>query len=88
VVSQGTPAEVKGTFASRKIKCVTSLSTAQIWAIPGVVDVEQTGNLTTVTAGNAEGVLRKLLAYDEELSGLEVISPGLEDAFLALTQEH
>jgi ABC-2 type transport system ATP-binding protein len=88
VVSQGTPAEVKGTFASRKIKCVTSLSTAQIWAIPGVVDVEQTGKLTTVTAGNAEGVLRKLLAYDEELSGLEVISPGLEDAFLALTQEH
>jgi hypothetical protein len=27
-----------------------------------------------------------MLEWDEELSGLEVVSPGLEDAFLALTQ--
>jgi len=86
VVAEGTPAEVKGRFASRKIKCVTSLSSEQLWAIPGVIDVEQTGKHTTVTAGNAEGVLRKLLSYDEELSELEVVNPGLEDAFLALTQ--
>ena len=85
VVSEGTPAEVKGTFASRRIKCTTTLSTAQIWALPGVIDVEQSGPQTVITAGNAEAVLRKLLAYDAELSGLEVISPGLEDAFLALT---
>jgi ABC-2 type transport system ATP-binding protein len=86
VVSQGTPQEVKGRFASRKIKCVTSLSTAQIWALPGVVDVEQTGHHTCITAGNAEGVLRKMLACDAHLSELEVVNPGLEDAFLALTQ--
>jgi ABC-2 type transport system ATP-binding protein len=86
VVSEGTPLEVKGRFASRKIKCVTSLSTAQLWALPGVIDVEQTGNHLCVTAANAEGVLRKMLAYDPHLSELEVVSPGLEDAFLALTQ--
>jgi ABC-2 type transport system ATP-binding protein len=86
VVAEGTPAEVKGRFASRKIKCVTTLSSVQLWAIPGVIDVEQTGKHTTVTAGNAEGVLRKLLSYDQELSELEVVNPGLEDAFLALTQ--
>jgi ABC-2 type transport system ATP-binding protein len=86
VVAEGTPAEVKGRFASRKIKCVTSLASAQLWAIPGVIDVEQTGKHTTVTAGNAEGVLRKLLSCDQELSELEVVNPGLEDAFLALTQ--
>ncbi len=85
VVSEGTPSEVKGRFASRKIKCVTTLSTAQIWAVPGVIDVEQTGSHMTITAGNAEAVVRKLLAYDDHLSGLEVIAPGLEDAFLALT---
>jgi ABC-2 type transport system ATP-binding protein len=85
VVSEGTPAEVKGRFASRKIKCVTTLSTAQVWAIPGVIDVEQMGQQMCITAGHAEGVVRKLLAYDAELSGLEVIAPGLEDAFLALT---
>lgn len=87
VVSEGTPSEVKGRFASRKIKCCTRLSTAQIWAVPGVIDVEQTGSQMTITAGNAEAVVRKLLAYDEHLSGLEVIAPGLEDAFIALTQK-
>jgi ABC-2 type transport system ATP-binding protein len=85
VVSEGTPQEVKGRFASRKIKCCTSLSTAQIWALPGVVDVEQTGKTMCITAGNPEEVLRKMLSYDEHLSDLEVIAAGLDDAFLALT---
>jgi ABC-2 type transport system ATP-binding protein len=86
VVSEGTPAEIKSRGASRKIRCRTGLSTAQIWAVPGVIDVEQNAGITCITAGNAEAVLRKLLAYDAELSDLEVVSPGLEDAFLALTQ--
>jgi ABC-2 type transport system ATP-binding protein len=86
VVSEGTPAEIKSRGVGRKIRCVTSLSTAQIWAIPGVINVEQTAGATCITAGHAEGVVRKLLAYDAELSELEVVSPGLEDAFLALTQ--
>ena len=86
VVSEGTPAEVKGRFASRKIRCVTSIPAARLWEIPGVVEVEQTGKHTSVTAGNAEAVLREMLLRDAELSDLQVIAPGLEDAFLALTQ--
>jgi ABC-2 type transport system ATP-binding protein len=86
VVSEGTPAEIKSRTASRKIRCRTSLSAVQIWDLPGVVNVEQSNGMTCITAGNAEGVLRKMLQYDAELSELEVLSPGLEDAFLALTQ--
>jgi len=86
VVSEGTPAGIKSRGAGRKIRCVTSLSTAQLWSIPGVTDVDQTAGATCVTAVNAEAVLRAMLAYDALLSGLEVVSPGLEDAFLALTQ--
>jgi len=86
VVSEGTPREIKSRTAARKIRCSTSLSTAQIWTMPGVVDAEIIDGIMTVTAGNAEAVLRQMLAWDEELSGLEVVSPGLEDAFLALTQ--
>jgi ABC-2 type transport system ATP-binding protein len=86
VVSEGTPAEIKSRTASRKIRCRTRLTAAEIWALPGVVDVEQSGGRTCVTAGNAERVLRSMLRDDEELSELEVASPGLEDAFLALTQ--
>ncbi len=85
VVSEGTPKEIKSRSASRKIRCTTSLSSAQIWAMPSVIDVEQSGGTTCVTAGNAENVLREMLAYDAELSDLEVVSPGLEDAFLELT---
>ncbi len=88
VVSEGTPAEIKSRGASRKIRCTTTLSNTQMWAIPGVINVEQTGTATTITAGHAEGVLRHLLAADPDLAGLEVITPGLEDAFLALTSAH
>jgi ABC-2 type transport system ATP-binding protein len=86
VVSEGSPREVKGRFASRKIKCSTTLSAAQVWEISGVIDVEQTGQRMCITAGNAEAVVRRLLAWDADLTELEVVSPGLEDAFLALTQ--
>jgi ABC-2 type transport system ATP-binding protein len=86
VVSEGTPAEIKSRGAGRKIRCITSLSTAQLWSIPGVTAVDLKNGATCVTAVNAEAVLRTMLAYDAELSGLEVVSPGLEDAFLALTQ--
>lgn len=86
VVSEGTPREIKSRTAARKIRCVTTLSTTQIWTIPGVVGAEIVDGMMTVTAGNAEGVLRAMLEWDEELSGLEVVSPGLEDAFLALTE--
>ena len=85
VVAEGTPAEIKSRTSSRRISCVTRLSSVQLWAIPGVVDVQQRDRVTTVTAADAEAVVRKMLAYDETLSGLEIVSPGLEEAFLALT---
>jgi ABC-2 type transport system ATP-binding protein len=85
VVSEGTPSEIKSQTASKRIRCRTSLSTAQIWTLPSVIDVEQTDGWTCVTAGNAEAVLRKMFAYDAGLAGLEVVSPGLEEAFLSLT---
>ena len=85
VVSEGTPAEIKKRGATRKIRCATVVTAAEIWAIESVIDVEQTGRTTCITAGNPEAVLRRLLALDLEFSDLEVVSPGLEEAFLALT---
>ena len=59
---------------------------AQLWEIPSVIGVEQTGGCTAVTAGNPEAVLRRMLIDDATLSELELKSPGLEEAFLELTQ--
>ena len=87
ILSEGTPAEIKSRGASRKIRCITTMPAERIWEIPGVIDVEQTQRETVITAGHAEGVVRRLLACDQELSGLEIVSPGLEEAFLALTRK-
>jgi len=102
VVSQGTPAEIKNFSGGRKIKCQTSLPTAFLEGLPGVTSVERhsgrhserqaerkadgSGDFVTVTAQNAEAVVRAMLLNDEHLSGLEIASPALEDAFLALTK--
>jgi ABC-2 type transport system ATP-binding protein len=97
VVCQGTPAEVKslgsstpGSASSRSIKiirCVTNLPTPTILAMPGVTSAELSGSTTTVTSTKPESTLRELLALDQTLHSIEVQSPALEDAFLALTAD-
>jgi ABC-2 type transport system ATP-binding protein len=85
VVSEGTPSEIRGRGAVRLIRCVTRLAAQELWSLASVVGVEEVAGRTTVTAGNAELVVREMLRRDEGLSGLEVVTPGLEEAFLALT---
>jgi ABC-2 type transport system ATP-binding protein len=95
VVCEGTPAEVKslgaastGNSSSRTLKiirCVTELPTPTLLTIPGVTTAERTGESTTITSTQPERTLRELLALDQTLHSLEVASPALEDAFLALT---
>jgi len=87
VVSEGTPAEIKRFSGGRRIKCQTTLSTAFLEALESVTNVERSGAFVTVTAQSAEAVVREMLQHDEHLSGLEVASPALEDAFLALTKD-
>ena len=97
MVCEGTPAEVKslgsgtqGNSTSRSLKiirCSTSLAASTLLAIPGVTNAEVNGSLTSITSTQAEATLREMLALDQNLHSLEVQSPALEDAFLALTAE-
>jgi ABC-2 type transport system ATP-binding protein len=87
VISEGTPAEIKRNSGGRRIRCHTSLSSELLQTLPTVTNVEQSGEATIVTAVNAEKVVREMLLRDETLSGLEITSPALEDAFLALTKD-
>ena len=86
VIAEGTPTEIKARVSGRKVRCVTALPEEALRAIPGVLNVEYVGNAVTLTVAQAEPVLRELLAADLSLHSLEVSSPNLEDAFLALTQ--
>lgn len=98
VICEGTPAEVKAMGAShgtsrsgangvKIVRCTTSLTSEHLLAIPGVQNVEVIGTLTSITTAQPEATLREMLALDLQLSALEVQSPALEDAFLALTAE-
>jgi ABC-2 type transport system ATP-binding protein len=103
VVCQGTPAEVKSLGAAglsnggsaagaqhglKIIRCATTLTAEHLLAIPAVTRVESAGALTLVTSTQPESTLREMLALDQNLHSLEVSSPALEDAFLALTSDH
>ena len=97
VVCEGTPAEVKSIGAGtgnsgaqsglKIIRCVTTLTTQHLEAILGVTHIELAGALTSVTSSQPEATLREMLALDLSLHSLEVQSPLLEDAFLALTSD-
>lgn len=87
IVAEGTPAEIKAQTAGKRIRCITSLSMETLSQIPGVTEVKQDREAVELHTGVAEPVLRELLARDMGLSGLEVSAAGLEEAFLALTQD-
>jgi len=95
IVCEGTPAEVKslgsaapGSAAGRNVKvirCVTTLPAHSLLNLPGVTSATVNGEFTTILTGQAESTMRELLALDPSLHSMDVQSPRLEDAFLALT---
>jgi ABC-2 type transport system ATP-binding protein len=99
VVCSGTPAEVKslslgatadgaGSSAMIKIiRCVTALPLQALRSMPGVTQADVADTLSTLTTSQPETTLREMLALDPTLHALEVQSPALEDAFLALTSD-
>ncbi len=87
IIAEGTPAQIKSLTAGKKIRCITQLSLDVCKALPDVVEVHRDRDAVVIHTSQAEEVLRRLLSLDLELSGIEVTSAGLEDAFLALTKE-
>ena len=88
IIAQGTPSEIKARTAGKRIRCITSLSVNTLRQIPGVTEAKEDREAVELHAIEAEPIVRELLARDAGLSGLEVSSAGLEEAFLALTQEN
>jgi ABC-2 type transport system ATP-binding protein len=87
IIAEGTPAEIKASTAGRRIRCVSSLAIETVRALPGVIDVRRDRDALEIHTAEAEPILRELLIRDPRLSGLDVSSAGLEEAFLALTQD-
>jgi ABC-2 type transport system ATP-binding protein len=87
IIAEGTPAEIKASTAGRRIRCVSSLDIETVRALPGVIEVSRDRDAFEIRAAEAEPILRELFMLDPRLSGLDVSSAGLEEAFLALTQD-
>ncbi len=85
IIAEGTPSEIKARTSGRKIRCITRLSLNEVTKIAEVIDAKLDREALEIRATAAEPVLRELLSRDPYLSGLEVSSAGLEEAFLALT---
>jgi len=87
IVAEGTPAEIKSQTAGKKIRCITALPNSVLRQIPGVTELKQDREAVELHTGQAELVVRELLQRDSNLTGLEVTSAGLEEAFLSFTQD-
>jgi ABC-2 type transport system ATP-binding protein len=88
IVAQGSPADIKAQTAGRKIRCVSRVPLEEVRTMTGVLEAKQDREAIEIHVSHAEPVLRELLARDLTLSDLEVASAGLEEAFLALTQNN
>ena len=87
VIAEGTPAEIKAKTSGRRIRCMSALDIETIGAFPGVLEIRRDRSGYEIRAVEAEPILRELFLRDPTLTGIEVSSAGLEEAFLALTQE-
>lgn len=88
IIAEGTPSEIKAKTTGKKIRCVTRIPIEFICGLPGVLKACQDREAVEIQVSEAEPILRELLQQDSQLSGIEVTSAGLEDAFLALTQDN
>jgi ABC-type multidrug transport system ATPase subunit len=87
VIASGSVDDMRALVACRQISCDSQLPLAEVRAWPGVVDAQRTANRLQITATDAEGVVRRLLAADATLGRLEVRQAGLNEAFNELTRE-
>jgi ABC-2 type transport system ATP-binding protein len=86
-IASGTVSEMRALVVRKRISCSTSLAAEVVAAWPNVDSVHRDQQRLDITASNAEAVVRRLLAGDENLRELEVRRAGLAEAFTELTQE-
>lgn len=87
VVASGSVDDMRALVARRRISCESRLTAAEVGGWPGVLDARLERDRLHLTASDAEGVVRRLLAEDPALARLEVREAGLDEAFNELTRE-
>jgi ABC-type multidrug transport system ATPase subunit len=87
VIASGSVDDMRALVARRQISCESSLTADEVRAGPAWSMCSHEGSKLRITATDAEGVVRRLLASDAKLARLEVRQAGLNEAFNELTRE-
>jgi ABC-2 type transport system ATP-binding protein len=87
VIASGTVNEMRGLVVRKQITCSSNLDLELVRAWPDVEGVSRAGLNLHISTGDAESVVRRLMAADPNLQELEVRRAGLAEAFTELTQE-
>jgi ABC-2 type transport system ATP-binding protein len=88
VVAQDSPAGLTARLADRTLTARSGLDVDALRGLPGVLSAERDGDRVRVTSAEPERVLRAWLPLDAALTDLRVEGAGLEQALLALTDDH
>ena len=87
IVADGTSSEVKAMAAGRTVRAtLADADEAALRAIPGADNVEVRGETVLIHSTDSDAVARYLLT-STPARDLEIITRGLEDAFIALTSD-
>lgn len=87
VVADGSLEEVRARVSQRRIRCTSALDPVEVARWPTVRSATRQEGRLEVVADDAEDVVRRLLALDPDLAGLDVSRAGLAEAFLEITRE-
>jgi len=89
VVADGSPAEIRATVSWRTIQAtLPDADPAQLAALPGVTKVERRGDAVILSCADSDSALWELHHQFPDAHDIEVRGMGIEDAFLALTDDH
>jgi ABC-2 type transport system ATP-binding protein len=87
IVTEGSVDEIRAVGVRRHIRCVSTLSAAQVREWPGVRAVTGRDDRLDIEAGVAEPIVRRLLESDPSVRELEVTRAGLAEAFVEITRD-
>jgi ABC-type multidrug transport system ATPase subunit len=86
VIASGSVDAIRSVVSRTHISCASALSADDVRRWPSVIDASRDAHKLTITAVDAESVVRRLLAADDGLRHLEVRQAALADAFTELTK--
>ncbi len=86
IVTEGSVDALRERVAAKRVRCRSRLAPAEVLAWPETVDAGLDGGHLWITTTRAEDLLRRLLAADAGVEGLELRGAGLAEAFTEITR--